>query len=309
MPAPGPGPTATSRAGRPDGSMSLLVDITTNSLDAAYADRAARRSPGRDDGGGRPAASGPRAAGRRLVAVVLLVALGVLTGTAVAQVRQRAESSSGVRGELAEKVRERTAETDALVAEADRLRAQVDATRAAALGVGAAGQAAAESVAELALAAGTLPVVGPGIVVTVDDAPTDPDALPPARLRGGTPGPARVLDRDLQEVVNGIWAAGAEAVAVNGIRLTALTAIRSAGEAILVDFRPLSPPYEIEAIGDPADLQVGFLDGPSGRRFTTYTSLYGLRLDVQRADELRLPGAGEPELRAATPAPTTGGSP
>ena len=49
-----------------------------------------------------------------------------------------------------------------------------------------------------------------------------------------------MLDRDLQVIVNGLWAAGAEAIAVNGQRLTACSAIRSAGEAILVDFRPLS---------------------------------------------------------------------
>jgi uncharacterized protein YlxW (UPF0749 family) len=112
-----------------------------------------------------------------------------------------------------------------------------------------------------------------------------------------------VLDRDLQDVVNGIWAAGAEAVSVNGIRLTALTAIRSAGEAILVDFRPLSPPYEIEAIGDPGALEVGFLDGPAGRRFTAYTSLYGLRLETVRPRPSSWPAAGEPDLRMATPAP------
>jgi uncharacterized protein YlxW (UPF0749 family) len=300
MPATRPG-SAPERAGGRDGSMSLLVDITSNSLDATYGERAARSrgtAPATTEGANRS-----RAAGRRLAGVAALVALGMLTGTAVAQVRQRAESSTGLREDLVERVRERTAETDALGAEADRLRGQVERTRAAALGAGVAGQAAAESVAEVALVAGTVPVVGPGIVVTVDDAPMDPDALPAPRLRGGTPGPARVLDRDLQDVVNGIWAAGAEAVSVNGIRLTALTAIRSAGEAILVDFRPLSPPYVVEAIGDPAELEVGFLDGPSGRRFTTYTSLYGLGLEVTRAEELRLPGSGEPDLRMATPAP------
>ena len=52
----------------------------------------------------------------------------------------------------------------------------------------------------------------------------------------------RVLDRDLQVMVNALWAAGAEAIAINGQRLTARSAIRYAGEAILLDFRPLVPP-------------------------------------------------------------------
>jgi uncharacterized protein YlxW (UPF0749 family) len=69
----------------------------------------------------------------------------------------------------------------------------------------------------------------------------------------------RVRDADLQDVVNGLWAAGAEAVAVDGQRLTALSAIRSAGESVLVDLRPLSPPYTVEAVGDPAALEVGFV--------------------------------------------------
>jgi uncharacterized protein YlxW (UPF0749 family) len=287
--------------------MSLLVDITRNSLDAAYADHAARSSERAATGSDRALSAGPRSADGRVVGVALVVALGLLTGSAVAQVRLRAETSTGVRGDLVERVLERTAETDALAVRAEMLRSEVAATRDAALGVDAAGRSAADSVDAVALAAGAVPVVGPGIVVTVDDAPVDAGELTAPRLRGGSPGPARVLDRDLQDVVNGIWAAGAEAVSVNGIRLTALTAIRSAGEAVLVDFRPLSPPYVIEAIGDPGDLEVGFLDGPSGRRFTTYTALYDLQLDVDRSDALRLAGSGEPDLRLATPLPGRGG--
>ena len=67
-------------------------------------------------------------------------------------------------------------------------------------------------------------------------------------------GDGRVYDRDLQDVVNALWLAGAEAMSINGQRLTAATAIRSAGEAILVNSRPLSPPSLVHAIGNPAPL-------------------------------------------------------
>ena len=65
----------------------------------------------------------------------------------------------------------------------------------------------------------------------------------------GGPDLARVLDTDIQLVVNGLFASGAEAVAVNGQRITVLSPIRSAGEAVLVGFRPLTPPYTVTAVG------------------------------------------------------------
>ena len=280
---------------RVDGSMSLLVDMMANTLDEAYAERAAGAAS-------RPPepAGGRRGIARRLTSVVLLLALGVVTGTAVAQVRARQEANTGLRAELAAEVRDRTAEAAALTEQAERLRAQVAAAEAEALGVDAAGRAAAERLRELGLASGSLPVEGPGLVVTLDDAPEDPPEGE-APLRGGTQLDGRVQDRDLQDLVNGLWAAGAEAVTINDVRLTALTAIRSAGDAVLVDFQLLSPPYVVRAIGDPSALEIELLDGPVGRRLATYASLYGLSLEVERAERLTLPGAGTPDLRVAQP--------
>ncbi len=280
---------------RVDSSMSLLVDMMANTVDAAYAERARDR---------RAAPSGPGAPSRtgagRLWPLAGLVAVGLLTGTAVAQVRVRSATDSGVRSGLAAEVRERTAGTDALAAEAGRLRAQVTDLQRRALGADAAGRSAARRLAALGLASATTPVEGPGLVVRLDDADagegpgTDP-------LRGGTVLAGRVSDQDVQDAVNGLWAAGAEAVAVNGQRLTTLSAIRSAGESVLVDLRPLSPPYVVQAIGDPAELEVDFVSGPSGRRLTTLTAAYGVSFEVSRDDELRLRGSGDPVLRQAEP--------
>lgn len=274
---------------RVDGSMSLLVDMMNNTLDEGYAERAAR-----------PAGAAPERRPHRAAAAVALVAIGVVTGTAIAQVRERQEASTGLRAELAAEVRDRTAETEVLAGQAEQLRAQAAAAQSAALGADAAGRSAARRLEELGLASGTLPVRGPGLVVTLTDAP-EGEVEGEAPLRGGTPVDGRVQDRDLQDLVNGLWAAGAEAVSINGIRLTALTAIRSAGEAILVDFRLLSPPYVVRAIGDPDRLELELLDGPTGRRLSTYTQLYGLGLELRSDDRLSLPGAGVPDLRAALP--------
>ena len=100
---------------------------------------------------------------------------------------------------------------------------------------------------------------GPGVLVVVDDSPS---AAADAR--------DRVLDLDLQVLANGLWEAGAEAVAINGHRLSSLTAIRSAGDAITVDYRSLTRPYRVEAIGDPRTLQAYLLSLLLGRGGTTW---------------------------------------
>lgn len=278
--------------------MSLLNDMMANTLDEAYAQRAARKV---GMAAQQPPANASRPSGlvRRGTAVLTLLALGVMTGTAVGQVRARQEASTGLRADLAAEVRARSGDTDRLAHEAERLRGEVARVQAEVLGADVAGRAAAQQLLALGLASGTVPVTGPGLVVVIDDAPDDAVAEEP--LRGGTELDGRVQDRDLQDVVNALWAAGAEAVSVNDVRLTALTAIRSAGDAILVDFRLLSPPYTVRAVGEPAALELALLDGPTGARLSTYVSLYGISFQARRESSLSLPGASTPQLRAALP--------
>ena len=117
----------------------------------------------------------------------------------------------------------------------------------------------------------------------------------PRRRRG------RVQDGDLQLVVNALWAAGAEAIGINGQRLGPTTAIRFAGEAVLVDFRPVTSPYEISAIGNPDALQREFLENSEVKVLAGISAFYDLRFDFARQDELTLPAASTPELRSAGP--------
>jgi len=275
--------------------MSLLVDMMTNTLDASYAEAARRRCGAEQPAGG----AGGAAARSGVVSVVLLLVLGLVTGVAAAQVRKRAAAGGTLRAQLVAEVHRRTSESDALAAQAAGLRRSVAVQQDRALSSGTTGAAVARQLAALRLAVGVDPVTGPGLVVRLDDA--RPGGVG-ATARGGQVGAGRVLDRDLQDAVNGLWSAGAEAVAINGLRLNALTAIRSAGEAILVDYRPLSPPYTIRALGDPSALESGFADSEAGRRLSTYTSLYGLQLAIRRSDNQTVPGAGTPTLRYAVAA-------
>lgn len=280
---------------RVDGSMSLLVDMSAAALDPSYAEAAARRQSAGERGPGQEPAK------RRvpILLPMLLVAVGLLTGIAAAQVRERAHDAGEVRRSLVADVQSETRATDKLAKDAEALRKEVKTIRDRALGEGARGRAVAAEVAGLELVTGEIPVRGPGLVVTLDDAPEAPDGRAPDR--GGQLGNGRIYDRDVQDVVNELWAAGAEAISINGQRLTARTAIRSAGEAVLVDFRPLSPPYVIRAIGDVDAMEPAFADSPTARRFQTWTSLYGIGFGTSRADELRLPAAGAPDLRLARP--------
>ena len=102
-------------------------------------------------------------------------------------------------------------------------------------------------------------------------------------------------------MVNSLWAAGAEAVSINGQRLGPTTAIRFAGEAVLVDFRPVTSPYEISAIGDPDTLQTEFLASPEVNALAVISESFDLRFEFAREDELILPAASTPELRSAGP--------
>jgi uncharacterized protein YlxW (UPF0749 family) len=123
------------------------------------------------------------------------------------------------------------------------------------------------------------------VTVTIDDAPIDP-------LQGDETPPGQVIDRDLQMIVNGLWQAGATDIAINGRRLTSTSAIRAAGEAILVNYRPMSPPYVVSAIGPDADQLAGrFRDNPAGLLLEELETQYGVIWELQTVGDIMLPAA------------------
>ena len=134
-------------------------------------------------------------------------------------------------------------------------------------------------------ATGQSEVTGNGITVTLDDAPVTIDTA----LENE---PGKVVDRDLQMVVNGLWQSGATEIAINGRRLTATSAIRSAGEAILVNYRPLIPPYVVTAIGNDANLMIGrFRESTAGLLLEELEATYGVFWELQTVGKVTLPAA------------------
>ena len=92
-------------------------------------------------------------------------------------------------------------------------------------------------------------------------------------------------------MVNELWAVGAEAISVNDIRLTPTSAIRFAGEAVLVDFEPISPPYVIRAIGNADRLDTGFAASDVASRYQTLAGVEGIGFSFDERSRLQLPGA------------------
>jgi len=148
----------------------------------------------------------------------------------------------------------------------------------------------------VSLIAGTSPASGPGIEVRLGDSPlAKPDDPSAADFQ--------IQDTDVQLVVNALWEAGAEAVSINGQRIVGTTAIRSAGGAILVNYRVLTSPYRIDAIGDSSQLERSFDSSAIASRFRSWVDIYHLGFDVKRARHLSLPAyAGGIRYRYAHPA-------
>jgi uncharacterized protein YlxW (UPF0749 family) len=274
---------AAGRPRRPDESMSLLVDIATQALDPGYAAAAVRRTTG---------GTAQRRSGALLVSGVVLAAT-LLVVIAAVQAHRGAPAASRARDRLLAQVQARNAALNVLQARLDTTRTETGRLQDLALASSGAGGRLSARLAGAELAAGTTAVRGPGLKVTLDDDPQ---------------GANRVLDRDLQTVVNALWAAGAEAVAVNDQRLTTESAIRQAGAAILVNFQPVAPPYEVLAVGDPTGMDTSFGASGAAARMRTYAQLYGLRFHYSRETELSLPAAGGLSLRYAH-ATATGGQP
>ncbi len=253
----------------------VLLDRLTRPAEDEYAVAARRGSRART---GR---AGLLVFGAAVAALAVLITVSALqTQAAAPQAEQDREALvSSIEAEEAQvaDVRQRV---ETLAGEVEDLR-----TRSVDLATSLA-EAEAE-LADLGVVVGAAPTQGPGVRVTIDDAPS-----------GSAEG--TILDTDLQLLVNGLWEAGAEAVAINGQRLSTLTAIRTAGSAITVNFRPLTPPYVVSAIGDPDVLPARLLETSAGQGLTDLQANFGIGFAVDTVDILRLPAASRLTLRQAS---------
>ncbi|WP_153542461.1 DUF881 domain-containing protein [Streptomyces sp. RB17] len=284
--------SSPTRAQRPDASMSLITNVMDHSLDDGYAEAAARKKSQGE--GGLPKTLRAKLG---LAAGLVLAALVVTVGAA--QTHAAAPVVAKERQELIDRIDSETANADKLEGTVDRLRDDVSARQRAAL-KSSGGSAQADLVGVLS---GATAVHGPGLKIVVNDAKeasTGGDGTNP-RETSGFSDTGRVRDRDMQRVVNGLWESGAEAVSINGQRLTALSAIRAAGDAILVDNRPLVPPYTVLAVGDGQRLNSGFQNSADGLYLHALQQNFGIRATISAEGDVRLPAAPSVIVRTAQP--------
>jgi uncharacterized protein YlxW (UPF0749 family) len=288
------------RPRRPDESMTLITEMMQRPLDPGYASAARTR-----EAAGLPPATGARS----VLLVLVAVLIGLLFATSALALRAPATSASKAKAQLIDQIESRRAHGDAQSRRITALRSEINAAQAAALRSQSEG-GLANDLRDLEAATGAGAVTGPGMRLTLDDAPAkdaakNSDANP---RNNGDADQGKVIARDLQIVVNGLWASGAEAVAVNGQRLTSKAAIRFAGQAILVNYRPLTRPYVITAIGDPKQLPVEFAASDGGSYLQSLKTNFGVRAGIQDVDRLTVPGESSLTTRVATPVPTTTGT-
>ncbi|QCQ93839.1 DUF881 domain-containing protein [Rhodococcus sp. SGAir0479] len=224
--------------------------------------------------------------------------VGIVFGTAYAQASSSATDVDRTRTEMLAKVRSAEDQGRTLAAGRDELAARVEDLRARVLAGDAEGAEVLGRLRELEAAAAVEPVHGPGLVVTLTDPAARPDLSDSSQRVGGSP-QAGVLDRDLQSVVNAMWASGAEAVAVGDVRVGPDVTIRQAGGAMLVDNQPVPSPYRVSAIGSQAKLQTAFVVSDAYLRMAAVRDLYGVGFTIADSGDLQLPAATGRETRFA----------
>ncbi|MEU1421898.1 DUF881 domain-containing protein [Kitasatospora sp. NPDC086009] len=290
MPAT-PTPSASDgRYNRPDASMSLLTGVMDHSLDEGYAEAAAARGGDRD--------SRIPGTARGLLTLGLGLALvGAVVTVGAVNAHKAEPTLAKERDALIHRINDSNGSAERLQQQVQELRRKVDTTQQQALSPGDSDPAA------LAGAVGLAEVTGPGVKLVLEDASgTGAGGNVDPRAGQGFSNSGRLRDRDLQLVVNGLWESGAEAVSINGQRLTALSAIRAAGEAVLVDNRPLVPPYNVQALGDGSKLVATFESNMAGQYLRLLQEKYGIKSTISAQKKLTLPAAVGITLRTAQPA-------
>jgi uncharacterized protein YlxW (UPF0749 family) len=150
-----------------------------------------------------------------------------------------------------------------------------------------------------ALSAGLVRLTGPGVEITLDDAPTRSDGVLPA---GATPDDLVIHQSDVQAVVNALWASGADGVAVMGKRLVATSAVRCVGNVLLLQGRTYSPPFVVTAIGNGAAVRAQLAASREVAILQQAVDAYGLTFSVRdRASVTLPPYDGSLSMTYATP--------
>lgn len=254
----------------------LLTLITARSMDEDYAHVAQQR-----------AASGEGPAQDRRphwISLVAVAALGIMGAVVAVQTDREAEVNELSRAALIQQVETRSDEVRGLQRDVAELARSNQAAGANSTAVQGRVTETEARVRRAELVTGHSVAHGPGVRITVDNRP-------------GVAPDDEIRDEDLAVLVDGLWEAGAEAIAINDQRVNALGGIRNTGRAIHVNGRPVNAPYVISAIGDTRTLQARLLQSSEGQVWFGWVNGLGFVYKADNVDDMRLPAAPQPVLR------------
>lgn len=235
--------------------------------------------------------------GWRIAVPLACAAAGLLATTSMINARGtdlrggRHSDLTGVVSDQSQRVKQLRAESAAVQADIDALTAQVSDPLVTTIN---------HKLDRLVGPAGMQALSGPGLVVTLSDAPLDqevPDGTDPNLLV--------VHQQDLQAVINALWEGGAEGVSLQGQRIIATTGIKCVGNTVRLQNVPYAPPYRIVAIGDPATLYSALTASPEVQDYRAFTQPpYNLGWELRDEAQLDVPAYKQPvSLQYAKPLP------
>ena len=233
--------------------------------------------------------------GARLLTLVVFAAAGLLMVTS-AQQSAGTDLRPGRYDDLADLVREEGDRLTGLREQVQELDAEIAALRT---GSGDSDLRLVQRQGRsLRVAAGLEELSGPGLEVTLDDAPEEVLAS-----AGEDVNNAIVHQQDIQGVANALWQGGAEAMTIQGVRIISTTGIKCVGNTVILNGVPYSPPYRIAAIGDPEQLQAALDANPYVQAYLDAVDIWQLVWEVEEPDEIEAPAYAAPvELQYARPA-------
>lgn len=217
---------------------------------------------------------------------VAVLSICILTGGlfAAAAVTSDGSDLRPAGGDVASLLQERALQVERSRAEARELQEDID--ELAARTPGGSFDALLGRLARLREVSGLRGAAGPGVRVTLTDAPRSVD------VPGLDPNVLVVHQQDIQAFVNALWAGGAEAVSLQGQRLISTTGIKCVGNTVVLDGVPYSPPYVIEAIGAPARLNAALDQSPEVVTYRDYVKRYLLGLETKTLAEIEMKAYG-----------------
>lgn len=150
-----------------------------------------------------------------------------------------------------------------------------------------------QQVQEAKMNAGVIPVTGPGVRITLDDSKR-------AAIGEEDPSSFLIHEQYIREIFNALWNGGAEAIAVNGQRVTTNTEVFCGGSYIQINGTRQMPPYVIEAIGDTNNLSAA-LKFYGWDKLGDFQQQYGITRKLEVLSETKIPAGKLRDYHYAVP--------